>query len=108
AHPKASRTGSVGPKARRWRRATFAGCLATGYEGSFKKDAQGRSESIQALPPAHRSIMEPSLVALDQNFSGAADDFPALLRRKGLLGPAGIIDPTGQTGREHRKSWEPT
>jgi proteasome beta subunit len=52
--------------------------------------------------------MEPLLVALDQNFSGAADDFPALLRRKGLLGSAAIIDPTGQAGRLPQKSWEPT
>ena len=32
--------------------------------------------------------MDRSPVAFDQNFSGAADDFPALLRRKGLLAPA--------------------
>ena len=42
--------------------------------------------------------MEPSLVALDQSFSGAADDFPALLRRKGLLGPAPVFDRTAQVG----------
>jgi proteasome beta subunit len=52
--------------------------------------------------------MEPSLVALDQNFSGTADDFPALMRRKGLLGPAAIIDPTGQVRRPHKERWEPT
>ena len=31
--------------------------------------------------------MEPSDLGLDQNFSGASDDFPALLRRRGLLSP---------------------
>ena len=31
--------------------------------------------------------MEPIALALDQNFSGASDDFPALLRRRGLLSP---------------------
>src|SRR5437870_6237556 len=96
----------MGPKTRRWRRATLAGRLATGHEGSFKKNAQGRSQSIQALSPAHRRIMEPSLVAFDQNFSGAADDFPALLRRKGLLAPAAIVNSHGGTPRQ--KSWQPT
>src|SRR2546430_13420741 len=96
----------MGPKTRRWRRATLAGRLATGHEGSFKKNAQGRSQSIQALSPAHRRIMEPSLVAFDQNFSGAADDFPALLRRKGLLAPAAIVNSQGGTPRQ--KSWQPT
>src|SRR5437773_1117830 len=96
----------MGPKTRRWRRATLAGRIATGHEGSFKKNAQGRSQSIQALSPAHRPIMEPSLVAFDQNFSGAADDFPALLRRKGLLAPAAIVNSQG--GTPHQKSWQPT
>src|SRR5438128_7726453 len=96
----------MGPKTRRWRRAALAGRLATGHEGSFKKNAQGRSQSIQALSPAHRPIMEPSLVAFDQNFSGAADDFPALLRRKGLLAPAAIVNSQG--GTPHQKSWQPT
>ena len=31
--------------------------------------------------------MEPPFVALDQNSPGASDDFPALLRRRGLLAP---------------------
>ena len=35
--------------------------------------------------------MEPSLVALEQSFSGASEDFPALLRRKGLLSPAATV-----------------
>jgi proteasome beta subunit len=52
--------------------------------------------------------MEPSPVALDQNFSGAVDDFPALLRRKGLLAPAAIITATPQRGTVHQNSWQPT
>jgi len=36
--------------------------------------------------------MEPSLVALDQNSSGAAGDVPALLRREGLLTPGAIVN----------------
>lgn len=35
-------------------------------------------------------------MALDQNFSGAGEDFPALLRRKGLSGPAAVVDPTAR------------
>jgi proteasome beta subunit len=52
--------------------------------------------------------MEPSLVALDQSFSGASDDFPALLRRKGLLGPAPVFDRTAQVGTPYQKTWQPT
>ena len=52
--------------------------------------------------------MEPSAVALDQNFSGAADDFPALLRRKGLLGPAATFDRTVHMGVPDQKTWQPT
>jgi len=47
-------------------------------------------------------------VRLDQNFAGAADDFPALLRRKGLLGPTAIVDPISPVGGLHQKGWEPT
>jgi proteasome beta subunit len=50
--------------------------------------------------------MERSLVAFDQNFSGAAGDFPALLRRKGLLGPA-AANPLPQAGIP-QKTWQPT
>jgi proteasome beta subunit len=52
--------------------------------------------------------MEPPLVRADQTFSGAADDFPTLLRRKGLLGPAAIVDPVGPVGKLQQGSWEPT
>jgi proteasome beta subunit len=52
--------------------------------------------------------MEPSAVALDQNFSGAADDFPALLRRKGLFGPAATFDRTVPMGVPDQKTWQPT
>jgi len=50
--------------------------------------------------------MEGSPVAVDQNFSGAAGDFPALLRRKGLLASA-VIPPMPQGGTPH-KEWQPT
>ncbi len=49
--------------------------------------------------------MEPLPVALDQNSSGAAADFPALLRSKGLLAPA-VISPIPQAGTQ--KTWQPT
>src|SRR4030095_15701156 len=82
------------------------GYFAAGHEGSFKKNAQGGSQSIQALSPAHRPIMERSLVAFDQNFSGAAGDFPALLQRKGLLAPA-AANPMPQAGTP-QQMWVPT
>ena len=52
--------------------------------------------------------MELPLVRLDQTFSGAADDFPTLLRRKGLLGPATAVEPVGPVGRLQQRNWEPT
>jgi proteasome beta subunit len=52
--------------------------------------------------------MEPSLVALEQSFSGASEDFPALLRRKGLLTPAATIDPAGRAPNSREQSWKPT
>src|SRR5436190_8801498 len=106
AHPKASRSSSVGPKARRWRGAAFAGCIEAGHKRSFKKNAQGRSQSVQALSPAHWSIMESPLVRPDQTFSGAADDFPTLLRRKGLLGPT-PVGPMLQNATQ-QQTWQPT
>jgi len=50
--------------------------------------------------------MERSPVAFDQNFSGAADDFPALLRRKGLLASTGA-NLLPQVGTP-QKTWQPT
>ena len=50
--------------------------------------------------------MEGSPVAVDQNFSGAAGDFPALLRRKGLLATAVI--PSMPPGGTPQKQWQPT
>jgi len=52
--------------------------------------------------------MEPSLVALEQSFSGASEDFPGLLRRKGLLSPAAPIDPTARAPNSREQSWKPT
>src|ERR1041384_5247346 len=48
--------------------------------------------------------MESFRVGLDQNFSGASEDFPALLRRRNLLGPAAIVDPNSRA----TKSFMPT
>jgi proteasome beta subunit len=50
--------------------------------------------------------MERSPVAFDQNFSGAAGDFPALLRHKGLLAPA-VASSAPQNGAP-QKMWQPT
>jgi proteasome beta subunit len=52
--------------------------------------------------------MEPFPVGLDQNFSGVGDDFPALLRRKGLVGPAAIVDPTARATTSNQQTWTPT
>ncbi len=48
-------------------------------------------------------------MALDQAFSGASEDFPALLRRRGLLGnlPA-IVDPSVGATNSRGQSWAPT
>ncbi len=50
--------------------------------------------------------MEHSPVAFDQGSSGAAGDFPALLRHKGLLSP-GLTTPTPQPAAQ-QKTWQPT
>jgi len=47
-------------------------------------------------------------VALDRNFSGAAGDFPELLRRRGLLAPGAIANSKLQGGTPHQTSWQPT
>ena len=52
--------------------------------------------------------MEPSPLALEQSFSGASEDFPALLRRKGLLSPAATVDPTARVPSSREQSWKPT
>jgi proteasome beta subunit len=51
--------------------------------------------------------MEASLVALEQSFSSASEDFPALLRRKGLLSPAATVDPTARAPHSREQSWKP-
>jgi proteasome beta subunit len=50
--------------------------------------------------------MDRSQLGYDQNFSGAANDFPSLLRRKGLLGPA-AIGPMPQSATQ-QQMWQPT
>jgi 20S proteasome, alpha and beta subunits len=50
--------------------------------------------------------MDRSQLGFDQNFSGAADDFPSLLRRKGLLGPT-AIGPMQQNATQ-QQTWQPT
>src|SRR3954462_10663062 len=50
--------------------------------------------------------MDRSQVGFDQNFSGAADDFSSLLRRKGLFGST-AIGPLPQTAPQ-QQTWQPT
>lgn len=50
--------------------------------------------------------MDRSQLGFDQNFSGAAGDFPSLLRRKGLLAPVGI-GPVPQNATP-QQMWQPT
>src|ERR1700675_1189080 len=50
--------------------------------------------------------MDRSQLGFDQNFSGAADDFPSLLRRKGLLGPT-VVNPMPQKETQQH-TWKPT
>src|SRR6202045_1139282 len=52
--------------------------------------------------------MEPPLVALDQKFSGASEDFPALLRRKGLMGAPAIVDLANRANDQRGQNWKPT
>src|SRR5689334_3326358 len=95
----------MGAEAGRWRWPALTRCFAAGHKGAVKKNAQGRSKPIQALSPAHRRVMDRSQFGFDQNFSGAADDFPSLLRRKGLLGPA-ASGPIVQSAIQ--PLWQPT
>src|SRR5207247_7363389 len=50
--------------------------------------------------------MDRSQLGFDQNFSGAVDDFPSLLRREGLLVPA-AIGPMSQNATQ-QQTWQPT
>ena len=50
--------------------------------------------------------MDRSRLGFDQNFSDAADDFPSLLRRKGLLGPT-VVNPMPQKETQQH-TWQPT
>jgi proteasome beta subunit len=50
--------------------------------------------------------MDRSPLGFDQSFPGAADDFPALLRRKGLLSSS-VIGPMTRTGTQ-LQTWQPT
>jgi proteasome beta subunit len=50
--------------------------------------------------------MEPPFVALDQSSSGASDDFPALLRRRGLLSPP--PNPTSVSSPAANATWTQT
>ncbi len=50
--------------------------------------------------------MDRSPLGFDQSFSGAADDFSALLRHKGLLSSA-VIGPMTRNGTQ-QQTWQPT
>ena len=50
--------------------------------------------------------MDRSPLGFDQNFSGAADDFPSVLRRKSLLSPA-VIGPIAQNATQYQ-TWQPS
>jgi proteasome beta subunit len=50
--------------------------------------------------------MDRSPLGFDQSFSGAADDFPSVLRRKGLVSSA-VIGPMAQNATQHQ-TWQPT
>jgi proteasome beta subunit len=47
-------------------------------------------------------------VALDQLFSGASEDFPAVLRRKGLLGSTPAVDRGMRPALSEERAWVPT
>jgi proteasome beta subunit len=52
--------------------------------------------------------MDPRPVTLDQPFAGGSEDFPALLRRKGLLAPAASVDQTIRAGKSPTTAFMPT
>src|SRR5262249_18813158 len=70
-------------RGRRW--AALTGYFQTGHQRPAKEDAQGRSKSVQALSTTYWRIMELVPATAGLVFSGPNEDFPALLRRKGLL-----------------------
>ena len=51
--------------------------------------------------------MDRSQLGFDQNFSGAAEDFPVLLRRKGVLTSA-AINLAPQSATQQPQAWQPT
>jgi hypothetical protein len=53
---KTTNAGALGAKAGGRRRTSFAGCLQAGYQGSIEAYAQSGSESVKALPAAHRPV----------------------------------------------------
>jgi len=52
--------------------------------------------------------MDPRPVTLDQPFAAASEDFPALLQRKGLLAPPGIIDQAIRADKSQPTTFTPT
>jgi proteasome beta subunit len=46
--------------------------------------------------------------AFGQEFSGASEDFPALLRRKGLHNPAATLDASIRAAKSDQQPWTPT
>ena len=69
----------MGAQARRRRRAEITRRLQAGYARFAQENAECRSQPIEALPAAHRPVTHESL-------GNNPLDFPALLRRHGLLG----------------------
>jgi hypothetical protein len=53
---KTTNSGSVGAKKGGRRRTSITGCIQAGYQGSVEAHAQSRSESVKALPAAHRPV----------------------------------------------------
>src|SRR5882672_5145922 len=78
----------MGAEAGRWRRSQVTRHLAAGHTGSVKKDAQGGSEPIEALPPTHGPVMD------GPGGGAGSDDFVGLLRRVGHMSPIGPTGPT--------------
>lgn len=90
AHSETGGTDPLGPETRRRGRPAFARHFAARHEGLVEENAQGRSESIETLPPADRAVMEPHISGLA--CPAGAEDFPQILRRQGLLQPVSTIN----------------